>query len=1129
MAELTPRAREAVERACREHARQRGFQEEATEKGVAFVRKGLARNGFFSVSVLKDMTLEQWTPIYKIPKGSEELLDRIKSLASDKLEAAATATVTSAAKSMGASSSAVGLTADTRGVASSVELECRDLRTPPATFGTKGERLQLVANHFLLQVTGEDLAWVAWQVDFPEAPSAQGRGSAARGPGREVRKAAVRELLKQLDPGAWLYDGYHRLYTKKGGEKPSTGDHMVKADRMRSPLMIQVSIATAEKTSTVEEPQQQELNLGKLGRLSPPGNMADDVSEERRFLQVAMRSYATGELELPARGRRVFCPGMQLAPQGESSDLALRHGRELWMGYLAQLEIIHGENGPRCTLNLNLVATVGLSEMSVIRLVAKMLAESYRKHARAGNAESDAQWFEDQMLAQHRWPRELDEAMLRTLDSETGLKKLRVCTSHLGYRRVQTVVGVTRESARQRKFFLHEENREITVEEYFKKKHGVTLQCPELPCLSLNKREDYTPIELVTVLGGEHNILVGKLRPDYQDDVVRRTAMPPERRRDAIRNLLGDRTKGPRNGLKEKGIDVDAKMLSLTGRVLCPPAICCKKVPISPNGYASRVVALAPPKDPVMWGLWSYTQDQQWELDGFAKEVESVAWSRGLHFNPALFKTWPEKSWEAYFSRGASEQQIQQALREDLQKLNESHFNRAEPQKKLRILFVLLPSLPATKDRTDWLYSAMKMIVETEICNFTTQCIKCSPKGPIKSGIEAAKQKLNMLMVKVASKLPQRVDAQGESHGTAHHVQLQNPHPLLQASSRTMVLGADVTHNVAGVSVAGVVASRDAHFVGYFSELRGQTPFARGLEGQKTRTRKSEERILELKDMTVALLRRWEQANNGLPDVVLYYRDGVSDGQFAPVLKRERNHLAEAFEEVGGRTYDPKLVVIVGQKRHQTRLFLPGDAGAGASSGSSSAGKGGWGQTGGQKGHKGDVKGEKGKGKGGGQKQPGQVPPGTVADKGLAQTDHLNFFLVAHEGIQGTSVPCHYHVLHFDPRLSRPESNAADDLQEVTYQLCHLYPRADKTVSYASPAYLADHLCERGKRYLESVYGEMSFDDSASSRGGSTGGASEENETKLRSAIEERVTWLNKKTLGAAEIGESLQGLNFFC
>ena len=86
-----------------------------------------------------------------------------------------------------------------------------------------------------------------------------------------------------------------------------------------------------------------------------------------------------------------------------------------------------------------------------------------------------------------------------------------------------------------------------------------------------------------------------------------------------------------------------------------------------------------------------------------------------------------------------------------------------------------------------------------------------------------------------------------------------------------------------------------------------------------------------------------------------------------------------------------------------------------------------------------------------------------MAAEGIATPGHLNFFLVAHQGLKGTSVPCHYHVLHLDERLRL----GVDDIERLTYDLCHVYSRADKTVSYAPPAYFADHLCENGKLYLE--------------------------------------------------------------
>ena len=40
------------------------------------------------------------------------------------------------------------------------------------------------------------------------------------------------------------------------------------------------------------------------------------------------------------------------------------------------------------------------------------------------------------------------------------------------------------------------------------------------------------------------------------------------------------------------------------------------------------------------------------------------------------------------------------------------------------------------------------------------------------------------------------------------------------------------------------------------------------------------------------------------------------------------------------------------------------------------------------------------------------MPAGTVADEGIADPGGFNFYLVAHEGIKGTSIPTHYTVLH---------------------------------------------------------------------------------------------------------------------
>ena len=67
------------------------------------------------------------------------------------------------------------------------------------------------------------------------------------------------------------------------------------------------------------------------------------------------------------------------------------------------------------------------------------------------------------------------------------------------------------------------------------------------------------------------------------------------------------------------------------------------------------------------------------------------------------------------------------------------------------------------------------------------------------------------------------------------------------------------------------------------------------------------------------------------------------------------------------------------------------------------------------------------------------------------------------KGIKRHSIPCQYHVLDKDHRLSDFRTG---DPQVVTHQLCYMYAQEDKTVSYASPAYLANHCDDRGKLYF---------------------------------------------------------------
>lgn len=92
----------------------------------------------------------------------------------------------------------------------------------------------------------------------------------------------------------------------------------------------------------------------------------------------------------------------------------------------------------------------------------------------------------------------------------------------------------------------------------------------------------------------------------------------------------------------------------------------------------------------------------------------------------------------------------------------------------------------------------------------------------------------------------------------------------------TLILGADVTHPAVGskdgISIAAVVGSIDKRFAEYRSSIRVQ-------QGKK-------EVITDLEDMIVEILNAFKKRSPQYsPKRMLFYRDGVSEGQFGEVVR----------------------------------------------------------------------------------------------------------------------------------------------------------------------------------------------------------------------------------------------------
>jgi len=247
-------------------------------------------------------------------------------------------------------------------------------------------------------------------------------------------------------------------------------------------------------------------------------------------------------------------------------------------------------------------------------------------------------------------------------------------------------------------------------------------------------------------------------------------------------------------------------------------------------------------------------------------------------------------------------------------------------------------------------------------------------------------------------------------------------------------LGADVTHPPVGdnrkPSIAAVVGSQDAHPSRYAATVRVQ--------------QQRQDIIQDLSVMVREHLMMFYKSTGGYkPHRIIMYRDGVSEGQFSHVLQHELTAIREACIKLEP-DYKPGITFIVVQKRHHTRLFCA------------------------------DKKEQSGK--------SGNIPAGTAVDVGITHPTEFDFYLCSHQGIQGTSRPTHYHVLWDDNRFE------ADELQQLTYQLCHTYVRCTRSVSIPAPAYYAHLVAFRSRYHLVEKESDSGEEGSQSNISGGTEG-----------------------------------------
>lgn len=216
----------------------------------------------------------------------------------------------------------------------------------------------------------------------------------------------------------------------------------------------------------------------------------------------------------------------------------------------------------------------------------------------------------------------------------------------------------------------------------------------------------------------------------------------------------------------------------------------------------------------------------------------------------------------------------------------------------------------------------------------------------------------------------------------------------------TMILGIDVTHAGAAAlngapSVAAVVGSVDAEFSQWPASLRENA--VEEVDGKK----RANERVMDLKDMVTERLKRYWAVNHKLPERLVVYRDGLSEGQFQMCLEHElpliQAAVDDAFSAHGrSRGTGIPMVLICAVKRHHTRFFAESN------------------------------KEEPNSKKVIGRPRPGKdynfnPLPGTMVTEMVTYGQGQDFFLISQNAQIGTARPTHYVILKNTTGFSRDD------------------------------------------------------------------------------------------------------------
>ncbi|KAF8992551.1 argonaute-like protein [Cyathus striatus] len=597
----------------------------------------------------------------------------------------------------------------------------------------------------------------------------------------------------------------------------------------------------------------------------------------------------------------------------------------------------------------------------------------------------------------------------KRLELQRFISGIRVLTSHRGpggtiVKTPRVLKKLTSAGANKLTFTLREGG-SMTVAEYFKNTQNTPLQYPGVICAEVGSGA-LIPLELCEVPPGQ--FMRRQVPSDKIRDVLEFATKKPHDRLQSIENGLNVLKYGQSEYVQQFGIAVDDAhgALKVKARVLSPP-----KLRYGVNGKNPQTIQ---PSN----GAWNMVDKR------FFKPVTIDRWIVVIYERENRFNNAAANSMVSGLIEGCIQVGIQ---------MPEPSIIRYAENPQGSVSAELKAAGKACLDKTGFgptlivvilpetgndIYTAVKHFGDI-VMGVATQCLKSG------KCFRAKPQYYANVCLKINVKL-----------GGINAIPDPASVPVLSDPSfPTIVMGADVIHPAPGAdgrpSFAALVANVDSNNSKYIAASRVQASRQEMIDDLQAMSK----HVLSMY-MGYRQLQEKKPVGNTAPKRIIFYRDGVSEGQFKQVLEQELPCIQRACAELNIKA---KITIIVVGKRHHVRFF-PQQPGSGDRSGNCAA--------------------------------------GTVVDSDISHPTEFDFYLQSHGGLLGTSRPSHYSVLYDENNFS------ADALQNLSFALCHVYARSTRSVSIPAPVYYADIVCSRAKNHFDPSQGIDIDGNSDGGRGG---------------------------------------------